>query len=264
MNFGGVTANKDVTCWCEEGRITAVIGPNGAGKTTLFNAITGARLPDAGEIAFQGQRIEKMVSWKRAQLGMARTFQNPVLIPTATVLENVGIGAARFRRYGSLAAIAGLPVVRRTDRQIEMIARWALDAAGIAAERDRLVGGLPYGVVRRVEIARALALGPRLLLLDEPAAGMDNAETAELAETLVRAKDEWGLAILLVEHDLALVKAVTDEAFVLDFGEIVARGSVNQVLQNPKVIEAYLGPHAMDRAKAISVEPDADSAHSKV
>jgi branched-chain amino acid transport system ATP-binding protein len=247
VRFGGVAANNGVSFWCTKGQITAVIGPNGAGKTTLFNAITGARLPDAGEITFLGQRVERMPAWKRARMGMARTFQNPALIPTATVLENVMIGASRYLRYGSLSAFLRLPRVATTDRELARIAQWALRATGIHEAQNRLAGNLPYGLVRRVEIARAIALGPELLLLDEPAAGMDHLETEELADLLVRTRDQWGLTILLVEHDLSLVKAVADRAFVLDFGEVIASGAVESVLHDPKVMEAYLGPHAIGK-----------------
>jgi branched-chain amino acid transport system ATP-binding protein len=247
VRFGGVTANNGVAFWCTEGAITAVIGPNGAGKTTLFNAITGARPPDAGEISFRGHRVEHMPAWKRARLGMARTFQTPALLPGVSVLDNVTIGASRYLRYGSLAAVARLPRVGASDRELKRIAQWALRATGIDDVAHRLVGNLPYGLVRRVEIARALALGPELLLLDEPAAGMDHVETAELADLLRRARAEWGLTILLVEHDLSLVKAVADQAFVLDFGEVIASGTVDAVLADPKVMEAYLGPHAIGK-----------------
>ncbi|MDQ1489320.1 MAG: branched-chain amino acid transport system ATP-binding protein [Actinomycetota bacterium] len=247
VRFGGVAANNGVSFWCTRGEITAVIGPNGAGKTTLFNAITGARAPDAGEITFLGQRIEQLPAWKRARLGMARTFQTPALIPNGTVVENVVVGASRYLGYGTGSALLGLPGVRRTDRQLEGIARWAMRAVGIDEVRNRLVGNLPYGLVRRVEIARALALGPELLLLDEPAAGMDHVETEELADLLTAARQTWGLTILLVEHDLSLVKAVADQAFVLDFGEVIASGGVQEVLHDPKVMAAYLGPHAIGR-----------------
>lgn len=247
VRFGGVAANNGVSFWCSKGEITAVIGPNGAGKTTLFNAITGARPPDSGEIIFRGQRIEQMPAWKRARLGMARTFQNPALVPDATVLDNVTIGASRYRRYGTPAAFLGLPQVRRNDKELSEIARWALRATGLDGMRHRLVANLPYGLVRRVEIARAFALGPELLLLDEPAAGMDHVETEELAGLLMGARDDWGLTILLVEHDLSLVKAVADQAFVLDFGQIIASGGVDAVLHDPTVMEAYLGPHAIGK-----------------
>ncbi len=247
VRFGGVAANNGVSFWCNTGEITAVIGPNGAGKTTLFNAITGARPSDDGEITFLGQRIERLAAWKRANLGMARTFQTPALIPGGTVAENVIVGASRYLRYGSGSALLGLPGVRRTDRELEKIARWAMRAAGIDDVRQRLVGNLPYGLVRRVEIARALALGPKLLLLDEPAAGMDHVETEELADLLTGARDTWGLTILLVEHDLSLVRAVADQAFVLDFGEVIASGGIEDVLQDPRVMEAYLGPHAIGK-----------------
>jgi branched-chain amino acid transport system ATP-binding protein len=247
VRFGGVAANHGVSFWCTKGQVTAVIGPNGAGKTTLFNAITGARPPDSGEITFLGQRVERMPAWKRARMGMARTFQTPALIPTATVIDNVTIGASRYLRYGSVSAFLGLPRVSATDRDLNKIAQWALRTTGIHAIENRMVGDLPYGLVRRVEIARALALGPELLLLDEPAAGMDHYETEELAELLSRARNEWGLTILLVEHDLSLVKAVADQAFVLDFGEVIASGPVQSVLHDPKVMEAYLGPHAIGK-----------------
>ena len=241
VRFGGVTANNDVSIWCRDARITALLGPNGAGKSTLFDVITGARKPESGHLVFDGQDVSSASVHHRARLGMGRTFQNLAVVRDMSVVENVMLGASRFRSYGIIPALLGLPRVRRTDRALKALAMKALEIVGLQDEADLLAGSLPYGDLRRMEIARALTLGPRLLLLDEPAAGMDQAETADLSSALVQIRDQWGLAILVVEHDLDLVRKVAEDAFVLDFGVILAGGPIAEVMQNPAVIAAYLG-----------------------
>jgi branched-chain amino acid transport system ATP-binding protein len=244
VRFGGVVANHEVAMWCREGSITALLGPNGAGKSTLFDVITGARRPDAGRLSFAGIDISGLPVQARARLGMGRTFQNLAVVRDLSVLENVVIGASRFRNYGPVSALLALPVVRRTDRRFTEMAQQALDLVGLGRTADLMAGSLPYGDLRRLEIARALMLGPRLLLLDEPAAGMDSTETDELAGALSEIRDRWGVTILVVEHDLGLVRKVAEEAFALDFGVLLAGGPRDEVLHHPAVIDAYLGAKA--------------------
>ena len=241
VRFGGVVANNNVSIWCRDSTITALLGPNGAGKSTLFDVITGARRPESGTLIFDGQDVSKAPVHVRARDGMGRTFQNLAVVRDMSVVENVMLGASRFRNYGIVSALLGLPKVRRTDRALKALAEKALEIVGLKGEADLLAGSLPYGDLRRMEIARALTIGPKLLLLDEPAAGMDQAETADLSSALIQIRDQWGLAILVVEHDLDLVRKVAEDAFVLDFGVILAGGPVEEVMTNPAVIAAYLG-----------------------
>jgi branched-chain amino acid transport system ATP-binding protein len=244
VHFGGVVANNRVTMSCRPGVITALLGPNGAGKSTLFNVVTGAQRPNGGRILFEGRDITRLPAHARARLGIARTFQNLSVVGSVSVLENVEMGAARFRKYGSVAGFLALRTSRRQDRFLRDIAWRALETTGLAAVGHRQAGDLPYGDLRRLEIARALALGPRVLVLDEPTAGMDRAETEELGAALLALRDRWALTILVVEHDLALVRQVAQDAFVLDFGTVLSGGALNQVMRDQKVITAYLGRSA--------------------
>jgi branched-chain amino acid transport system ATP-binding protein len=241
VRFGGVVANNDVSLVCREGAITALIGPNGAGKSTLFDVITGARRPAAGRLSLAGEDITGTPVSYRARLGIARTFQNLSVARGMSVLENVAIGAARFRRYGPLSAVLGLPRVGRSDAAIERWARDALAVLGLEAVASVPAGNLPHGLLRRLELARSLVLGPRILLLDEPGAGMDHAETAQLADALLAIRDRWGITILVVEHDLDLVRRVAEDVYVLDFGTILASGPLHEVMANEDVIAAYVG-----------------------
>jgi ABC-type branched-subunit amino acid transport system ATPase component len=174
---------------------------------------------------------------------MGRTFQNLAVVPELSVLDNVTIGATRFRRYGAWAAVWALPRVRRNDRLLSAIAVAALKVVGLLEVSDVPAASLPLGALRRLELARALALGPRLLLLDEPGAGLDTSESAELAEALRDIRATWGVTVLVVEHDLSFVRRVADEAFVLDFGVLLAGGPIGEVLEHPTVVGAYLGTH---------------------
>lgn len=241
VRFGGVVANNDVSFACREGAITALLGPNGAGKTTMFNVISGEQKPTAGRVFFAGREITGTSSEVRARMGMARTFQNLAVVNDLTVLENVRVGASRFSKYGVTSALLGLPVVARTDRVITEIARRALATVGLSNLEGMLASALPYGDLRRLELARALCLGPRMLLLDEPAAGLDTSESRDLVAALRGIRDHWGVTVLLVEHDLELIRTLAEDAFVLDFGVLLAGGSVQDVLNDPAVIEAYLG-----------------------
>ncbi|MEW6470770.1 MAG: ABC transporter ATP-binding protein [Actinomycetota bacterium] len=241
VRFGGVVANNHVTLNCREGEITALLGPNGAGKTTMFDVITGARRPMTGGVTFNGNDITRLPPQRRAHLGIARTFQNLSLARELSVYENVWLGAARFRNYGPISAMLALPHVRKNDRALRDITLHALDVVGLTEIADMRAGDLPFGDLHRVEIARALALGPTMFMLDEPSAGMDGAETLQLANALLRIRDQWGISILVVEHDLDFVRLVADRAWVLDFGEVISGGPIDAVLDDPRVHQAYLG-----------------------
>jgi branched-chain amino acid transport system ATP-binding protein len=241
VRFGGVVANREVSISCREHAITALIGPNGAGKSTLFDVITGARRPAAGRLYFAGEDISDAPVTARARLGVGRTFQNLSVARELSVLDNVAIGAARFRRYGAIAALLGLPRVRRSDAAIERLAHRALSVLGLEPVASWPAGSLPYGHLRRLEMARALMLAPRILLLDEPAAGMDQAETEQLAKAMSAMRDRLGITLLFVEHDLDLVRTIAEDVFVLDFGTVLASGQLEEVMVNPDVIAAYVG-----------------------
>jgi len=241
VRFGGVVANDDASLSCREGEITALLGPNGAGKSTLFDVITGARRPASGTVTYAGADVTRLATQERARRGIGRTFQNLALARDLTVFDNVLVGAARFRRYGAVAAMLGLPKVRRDDARLREIAERALETVGLAELAGARTGTLPYGTLRRIEIARALALGPRLLMMDEPAAGLDHEETLELARAVLHIQRQWGITVLVVEHDLDFVRLVAGRAFVLDFGRIIAGGPVHQVLSDTSVRAAYLG-----------------------
>ena len=241
VRFGGLVANDGVELSVEAGEIAGLIGPNGAGKTTLFNVITGAQEPTSGRVWFDGDDVTGMGRLERARLGMARTFQNLSLVPALTVEDNATIGAGRFRRSGLLGSMLALPAARRQDARIRRVTDAALDFVGLADARSRRTSDLPYGDRRRLELARALALAPKLLLLDEPSAGMGPAETAELARTIRRARDELGVSVLVVEHDMSFVRTLAERTTVLEFGAVIAAGPTSAVLADERVATAYLG-----------------------
>jgi branched-chain amino acid transport system ATP-binding protein len=239
-SFGGVQALDGVSFTVAQGTIFGLIGPNGAGKTTMFNMISGMLRPDAGQVSFAGARIDTLAPHRRARLSIARTFQHVQLMPTETVLENVMTGAHLRGRSGMLSAILRLPGQQREEAAIRRLAMDALVQTGLADLAQIRAGELAYGQQRRVEVARALAMQPLLLLLDEPAAGLNDAETAALG-VLIRAIQRSGVTILLVEHAMALVMGVSDRIAVLDFGRKIAEGAPDEIRRNPAVIEAYLG-----------------------
>ncbi|MFZ6003226.1 MAG: ABC transporter ATP-binding protein [Actinomycetota bacterium] len=241
VKFGGLVANDQVDLTVREGELAALIGPNGAGKTTLFNVITGAQAPTSGRVRFAGVDISDLPRVARARAGMGRTFQNLSLVSSLSVLDNATVGLGRFRRQGLLAAMLRVPGSVRQDERIRDIAASALEFVGLSVAANRTTGDLPYGDRRRLELARALALAPRLLLLDEPSAGMGPAETAELAATIRRARDRLGISVLVVEHDMSFVRSLAERTTVLDFGRVIAAGPTAEVLRDSQVVEAYLG-----------------------
>jgi branched-chain amino acid transport system ATP-binding protein len=238
-HFGGIRAVSDVDAGIEEGRVTAIIGPNGAGKTTLFNTISGIYPPTSGAIAFGTRDITGMAPHRVATLGVARTFQHIRLFATLTVLDNVRIGFHARTRAGFIGAV--LPfIAREEERDITLSGVQCLDFVGLGTEAGKVAGSLPYGKQRLVEIARALASQPKLILLDEPAAGMNPTESEALM-ALVRKICAAGVTVLLIEHDMRVVMGVSDYVYVLDHGEKIAEGTPDAVCRNEKVIEAYLG-----------------------
>jgi branched-chain amino acid transport system ATP-binding protein len=241
VRFGGVQAVDDVSFSLHEGEILGLIGPNGAGKTTVFNTISGVRRPDTGVISFNGSPIDHLKPHQRARLGIARTFQNLLLFSDMTVRENLMVPVDAFSRRGVVADTLRLPSARFEERRADERARAILHFLGISHVAETRAGDLSVGLQRRVELGRALCLRPTLLLLDEPAAGLDARETAELAGLLPRIRQRFSLSMLLVDHDMALVMRVCDHIYVLDFGRIISQGPPQAVRDDPAVIRAYLG-----------------------
>jgi branched-chain amino acid transport system ATP-binding protein len=240
IRFGGLTALDSVTFEIREGEILGLIGPNGAGKTTCFNVMTGVYQATAGQVRFDGRPLGKLKRHKITQLGIARTFQNIRLFHSMTVLENVMVGADAHSRVGFWDALLRTPRHRHTEAESTARAKELLKIVGIRARPDELAANLSYGDQRRLEIARAMATGPKLLCLDEPAAGFNPAEKARLMDLIRRVRDE-GYTVLLIEHDMRLVMGVTDRIVVLEFGRKIAEGVPAEIRDNPAVIAAYLG-----------------------
>jgi ABC-type branched-subunit amino acid transport system ATPase component len=251
LSFGGLRVLTDLDLAVGEGEIVSVIGPNGAGKTTLFNVITGVYPPDSGEILFEDRSIVGLDPHKIARRGIARTFQSLRLFLNMTVKENVMAAAYGHTKAGVLRSVFRTPGMRREEREIEALAEERLGFFG-----DRLVGyrwtqpaySLSYANRRRLEIARATAARPRLLLLDEPAAGMNPVETHEITELIARLRDDGRYTILVIEHDMHVVEGISDRVVALDHGVKIAEGSFDEVATDPRVVEAYLGASATERA----------------
>jgi branched-chain amino acid transport system ATP-binding protein len=240
LTFGGVVALDDVSFSIDEGEILGLIGPNGAGKTTCFNVTTGIYRPTSGEVRFEGASISGHKRYSITKLGIARTFQNIRLFGAMTALENVLVGADAHHSTGVLSALFRLPVHRREEDEGHDLALEWLDFMGLQDKADEVATNLSYGDQRRLEIARALATNPKLLCLDEPAAGFNPAEKRALMDLIRRIRDR-GFTVLLIEHDMRLVMGVTDRLVVLEFGRKIAEGPPRDIRDNPAVIAAYLG-----------------------
>ncbi|MFF2486189.1 ABC transporter ATP-binding protein [Microbacterium sp. NPDC058062] len=242
MSFGGTQALRGVDLTVAVGETVAVIGPNGAGKTSLFNCLTRSYRIDAGEIELDGESITAMPDFTVARRGVARTFQHPVLFPEMTVADNIGFGFDLTRPVGYFSALLRPGKVKSVAddrrRRVEEI----LDTVGLAAMAGVHAGELPQGHRRLVELGRALATNPKLLLLDEPVAGLNDRESEHFAELLRSVQEEAGISILLIEHDMPFVLGLADRVVVLNFGQVIATGSAAQIQTDPRVIEAYLGP----------------------
>lgn len=239
-HFGGLKAVEDVSLGLEPGSITALIGPNGAGKTTFFNCLTGIYQPTSGEVVFQGETLTGLKPHQVTRRGVARTFQNIRLFAEMTALENVMVGGTGWTRSGIAGALLRNKRVREEERELMLFAFQLLDFVGLADKADIWARNLPYGDQRRLEIARAMATRPRLLLLDEPAAGMNPVETDALMALIRKIRGE-GITVLLIEHDMKLVMGISEKIFVLDHGVLIAEGKPEAIRNDPQVIGAYLG-----------------------
>lgn len=241
ISFGGLRAVSGFDLDIKKGQLYGLIGPNGAGKTTVFNLLTGVYKPDEGIIKLNGQDITGKRTIDINKAGIARTFQNIRLFSQMSVLDNVKVGLHNHHHYNTLEGILRLPKYRRVEKEMDTQAMELLKVFELQDHADYLASNLPYGQQRKLEIARALATDPKLLLLDEPAAGMNPNETQELMDTIRFVRDKFDMTILLIEHDMKLVSGICEELTVLNFGEVLAQGATSDVLNDPQVITAYLG-----------------------
>ncbi len=241
ISFGGLRAVDDFSITIEKGQLYGLIGPNGAGKTTIFNLLTGVYKPNMGTIQLDGMNITGKKTMEINRAGVARTFQNIRLFKELTVLDNVKAGLHNQYSYSTVAGILRLPRYFKVEKTMDEKAVELLKVFDLDKEKDYLASNLPYGKQRKLEIARALATNPKLLLLDEPAAGMNPNETKELMDTIRFVRDNFDMTILLIEHDMKLVSGICEKLTVLNFGQVLAQGNTADVLNDPEVIKAYLG-----------------------
>ncbi len=242
LAFGGVHALSGVSVHAKKGEITSVIGPNGAGKTSLFNVISGFYRPQSGKVIFDGQDISALKPHARAYRGMSRTFQNIALFHGMTVLDNIKLGAHTNLRSGVLAAGFGLPLTRREEADLDRQVRSeVLEVLELDTVQNHYVEDLAYGLQKRIELARALVMKPKILLLDEPVAGMNREEKREMSRFVRGVREKWNTTVLLIEHDMGMVMNISDHVAVISFGKPIASGTPDEVRANPAVIKAYLG-----------------------
>lgn len=239
--FGGLRAVDDFNLNIEKGELYGLIGPNGAGKTTVFNLLTGVYKPNEGIIRLDGEDITRKSTIEINHAGIARTFQNIRLFKDMSVLDNVKVGLTERFKYSTIEGILHLGKYRKVEKEMDQEAEKLLKVFDLDGEKDTMASNLPYGKQRKLEIARAMATNPKLLLLDEPAAGMNPNETKELMDTIALVRREFDITILLIEHDMKLVSGICEKLTVLNFGRVLCQGSTKEVLSNPEVIKAYLG-----------------------
>lgn len=241
ISFGGLKAVDGLSLKIEKGQLYGLIGPNGAGKTTAFNLLTGVYKPTMGNFFLDGEKLTGHNTIEINKKGIARTFQNIRLFKQLSVLDNVKVGLHNNFKYSTAEGILRMPAFFRTEKEMDKKAIELLEVFDLAEEKDYMASNLPYGKQRKLEIARALATSPKLLLLDEPAAGMNPNETQELMDTIRFVRDNFDMTILLIEHDMRLVSGICEEITVLNFGTVLAQGETSKVLKDPEVVKAYLG-----------------------
>lgn len=241
ISFGGLKAVDELTMTIEKGQLYGLIGPNGAGKTTAFNLLTGVYKPTEGNFFLNGEKLTGSSTIEINKKGIARTFQNIRLFKQLSVLDNVKLGLHNDYKYSTIGGIFRLPSYYKTEKGMNEKAEELLEVFGLADEKDYISANLPYGKQRKLEIARALATSPKLLLLDEPAAGMNPQETNELTEFIGRIRDDFKLTVFMIEHHMDLVMDISDRIYVLDFGKLIADGTPDEIQNNQRVIDAYLG-----------------------